>query len=475
MNERREFLQVLFSDGVFAGSDSKLAALLGYGKDSRSTIGRIKKGEAVSPETVAAIWDKLREGFFISDEDIELAARSVSCGRDLWRELQGVLGVGYPSDVFVSLLVEDFAAISPRFEKELSAHLHEMRLQTPQLYYGMLSYAFILREGINPYTVKGVKQLRKQLNALNDMLFCAFPTNTRARQAAEKIISFDIADENITQLKLLCGMQAIFGNYVEEEYFENHLRENGLLFDVGDDSFWFTPGSSLGSGSELWYWSVVETKSKLHGSYIAMRLRAVAGETLSYDLVESYNIMFMIACDEDRTQVAQIYDIPTGNIGYAAYDYDSDTRRLSLCFDEPLVNTFNLPTELQCIDFENPRGSEERMWKKIAEKQIVGRCGALLMEAVNSSVESDLVYLTDYEVANVAIDRKNITVTLEHNGELSSHTLSLAAYPFLEKITPAEFACVARSKSKNSLCISWNLIGQSIPLSEFKQFLTPQG
>ncbi len=468
MNERQEFLQALFNDRVFAGSDNKLALLLGYGEKSRSTISRIKRGENVTPETVSAIWEKLCEKFSISDEDIELAAKSVIYGHDLWRELKEALGTDSHPEAFVSLLAEDYAALSPRFEEELSVHLNEIRLRAPNLYFGILAYAYIQCVGITPYTARGVKQFRKQLGALNDMLFCAFPTNRRARQAAEKIISFDLAAENITLHKLLCSIQAIFGNYANAEFFENHLRETGHLFDVGDDSFWFAPGSSFGSDGELWYWSVVETKSKLHGSYIAMRLRATAdGDTLAYDLAECYNIMFMITCDEDCSQIALIYDIPTGNIGYAAYDYDSDTRRLSLSFDEPFVNSFNLPCELKCVNYENPQGPEERMWKKIAEKQIAHRCGELLMKAVNSSVESDLIYLTDYEVTNVAIDRKNITVTVEHNGKETSHTLSLAAYPFLEKITPAKFACVARSKSKNCLCISWNLIGQSIPLDEF--------
>lgn len=466
---QQEQLQILINGYVFAGSDSVLAELLGYGKDSRSTIGRVKKGGA-SPEKVAELLEKLCKVTYLSEEEVMTAAECVACGRDLYRELQAVYGVGgnWHDEAFEALAREDYAAISSRFERELSPHFNEMKLQTPELYFGMLAYCYILCKGMTPYTSGGAKKLPAQMQALNDMLFSFFPVNSRARQAAEKIIACELADERLTLLKLIFSIRAIFGNYIDAGYFEICMREQGHLFDVGEDSFWFVPGSTMGSGCELWYFSVVPTKSPLHGSYIAMRLRATAGETLSFDLAESYGLMFLVANDEDATKVLQTYDIPTGNLAYSSYDYNPATRRLQLLFDKEFPNVFSLPTELQCVNYHNPQGAEERMWKNIIEKQLVDRLRELLMKAVNSSGESDFEYLDEYEIANVVIDRKNITVTVEYAGSSLSYTLPLDAYPFLEKLTPAEYVGVARSKSTGEFYICWNNMGQYIPVKEFK-------
>lgn len=470
MNTQQEYLHILFNENVFAAGDTALAEVLGYGKNSRSTIGRIKKGEGVSDDKAAEIWDTLREVFFLSDEEIALTAESVAYGRNLFGELRELCGVeqGRCDKGFEQLLLEDYAALSPHFENELAPHLAEMKLQSLDLYLGMLSHCFILYRGITPYSSRGLSELGRQLKELDDLLYALFPANSRAHQAAEKIISYDLHDDHLTLLKLLYGIRAIIGNYIEENYFENYLREKGHLLDVGDDSFWVQPGEPFGSGSELWYFSVVPTKSPMRGSYIAMRLRAASAATDSFELVESYNLMFLIANDKAATQVLQIYDVPTGQISYAGFTYDYDTRRLEICFDETIVNCFALPTELQCVDCDKPQGRDEAVWANIIEKNIKKRCGSLLLSAVNSSSEHDFEYLDEYEVTNVSIDRFNVTVTVLCDGVSRSYALPLDAYAFLARLTPAEFVCVTRSKSRDELCISWNNLGQYIPLSEFR-------
>ena len=471
MNKQRGYLQLLFNDYVFAGSDNKLASLLGYGEKSRSTIGRIKRGERVSDEKIAEIWERLCETFFIGDDDIAITAECVSWGHTLLAELQAEFGVGdeWHAGVFEALVTENYDALPPGLGKEYFVHLHEMKLQMPLLYFGMLAYCYLLCKGITPYTVQGARALYKQLGGLVDMLSGVFPTNSRARQAAEKVISFELAGGDITILKLIYNVRVIFGNYIEEGYYENYLRENGHLLDVGDDSFWVAPGSAFGEGCEMWYFSVVETKSRLHGSYIAMRLRATSGAIDSFELVDSYNFMFLVAADKDCTQILQAYNLPTGEIDYAVYGYDYDTRLLTLSFDAPLVNAFGLPPVLQCIDKENVTGREAKVWARVINEMLgSGRWRELLMSAVNLSAESDFEYLTCYDIVNVAIDRKAVTVTVEKDGEQQFYSIPLTAYPFLAKISPMEFLSVTRSKSSGKLFFSWNNLGQFIPFSEFE-------
>ena len=72
-NERSEVLYILFNNCVFAKNDGKLAAVLGYGKNSRTTISKIKEGIAVTDKTINDIWEKLCDTFFMSDDSFYLS------------------------------------------------------------------------------------------------------------------------------------------------------------------------------------------------------------------------------------------------------------------------------------------------------------------------------------------------------------------------------------------------------------------
>ena len=467
-----EILRILFNNQLFAESDSKLARLLGYGEKSRSTIRRIKNGESLKEGTIADVWEKLKELFFISDEEIICIANCVAYGHNLLEELQNVYGVGngWHEQAFKSLITEDYAAISEKFDTVLSVHLNDMKLQEPEVYYGMIAYCYILCKKITPYTVEGRKKLNKQLDELNSFLHLTFPANSRAKLTADKTISMELGEENLTLIKLLYSLRVVFANYIDEEFFEGFLRDNGELLDTSEYSFWITPGETFGKDCELWFLSVVATKSQLHGSYIAMRLRARNDAKDSFELVESYNFLFMKANDQEGTQILQVYDMPTGKIDYVAYGYSYDEKTLELFFDEERGNTFALPAVLRQIDTANPKNKDEKVWAHIVNEMVESdKCWKILLQAINSSAESDYEYLDEYEITNVAIDRKNITITMLYENVESTHTLPVENYPFLANLTPAEYVSVARSKSNGELYFTWNNLGQFIPMKEFRQ------
>ena len=94
----------------------------------------------------------------------------------------------------------------------------------------------------------------------------------------------------------------------------------------------------------------------------------------------------------------------------------------------------------------------------------------ILFQAVNSSVDSNIEYLADYEVTNVCIDRQEVVVSFENeaNGR-EQYSIDVDAHPFFKSLTPAEFASVVRYKDTKELALCWNYLGQYIPLKEFKK------
>lgn len=472
MLPKQEILRILFNNQLFAESDSKLARLLGYGEKSRSTIRRIKNGESLKEGTIADVWEKLKELFFISDEEIICIANCVAYGHNLLEELQNVYGVGngWHDIAFKALVTEEYSTISPKFDSELSSGLNEMKLQEPEVYYGMIAYCYILCKKITPYTVEGRKKLNKQLDELNCFLHLTFPANSRAKISADKTISLELAEDNLTLIKLLYSLRVIFANYIDEEFFENFLRDNGELLDTSEYSFWITPGETFGKDCELWFLSVVATKSQLHGSYIAMRLRAKNDAKDSFELMESYNFLFIKANDQEGTQILQVYDMHTGKIDYVTYGYSYAEKTLELFFDEEQGNAFALPAVLRQIDTANPKKKDEKVWAHIVNEMVESdKCWKILLQAINSSAESEYEYLDEYEIENVSIDRKEITITISYGNALGSHTLPVENYPFLANLTPAEYVSVARSKSNGELYFTWNNLGQFIPMKEFRQ------
>ena len=83
----------------------------------------------------------------------------------------------------------------------------------------------------------------------------------------------------------------------------------------------------------------------------------------------------------------------------------------------------------------------------------------------------NIQYLIEYDVTDVCIDHTSVTVTFENenDAEKKSFSIAIGAYPFLEQLTPSEFASVILYNDSGEFAITWNFLGQTIPLSEFEE------
>ncbi|MBQ2127228.1 MAG: hypothetical protein II198_06165 [Bacteroidaceae bacterium] len=471
MNPKQEILQILFDSNVFTGNFSELARRLGYTKNSRTTIERVKTGEReLTQKTIDALCEKIYELYLIDESEMATIANSVAYGKELYHQLREAYGTSsdWHNTALCAVVTEDYPSL-PAFDKELAYGLKEMKLQEPDIYYGMLSYFYILCNDIFPYTAKGRKALSKQLCELNEILHNSYPGSNRSYEAAKKSIEMNLADEGLTILKLIYSFRVIIRGYADDDYFENFLREKGHLLDVGDDSFWTVPDETFKEGCELWYLSVIPTKSHCRGAYTAMRLRAKSNSTESFELIGAYNFMFIIDEAYDNLHLLQAYDLPTGKTEYAQFRYNGDKRLLELNFDDMPEKTFNLPAELVCINHTSPQGKEEKIWAVIIERMLKSQCQKLILQAVNSSSSSNIEYLTDREVTNVCIDRKSITVTIDDGESEREYIIDADAYPFFARLTANEFASIVRYKDTGEAAIAWNNLGQYIPLKEFRK------
>ena len=469
MNPRQEILQLLFDSCVFEGNFSELACTLGYTSESRSTIDRVRRGRSkLTAKTLDALYDKIKEEYIVSDSDIATIAQSVAYAKNLYAHMRDLYGTGdeWHNLIFGILVTENYT-VRPEISEELITELKELKLQEPEIYYGMLAHFIIISKGISPYTKREHKQLATQLYELNDFLHELYPGSNRSYESAKESIKINLADEHLTILKLIYNFRHIIRGYVDNNYYENFLREMGTLLNVGNDSFWIAPGETFHKGCELWYLGVIPTKSQHHGAYTAMRLKAKTPATDSFELTAAYNIMFIIDENYGNMHIMQAYEISTGKVEYALFSYDESRRLLELNFEEVPARTFNLPEQLECINHTAPTGKNEKVWANITGKLLDEKCFKFILAAANSSSNSNIEYLVDYDVTNVCIDRQQVTVTIKNGEEEKCYSIPIDSHPFFKELTPFEFASVVRYKNTNELAVAWNNLGQNIPLKEF--------
>lgn len=473
MDLRQEILQILFENNIFTNNMSELARTLGYPPNSRSTVERVKSGKrSLGPKKLNVLYEKLEEVYFYSEEELKEIAASIEYGKNLFACMREQYGTSkeWHNAVFGALLTENYSAL-PKSQEEYFSELKETKLQEPERYYGMLAYFHIQCKDIFPYGKQNLKKLPRQLNEFNSVLHEYFPGSNRAYESAQKAIEIIIEEEKQSIIKLIYNFRHIIRGYVDDSYFESFLREMGHLLEVGEDSFWIEPGETFHEGCVLWYFSVIPTKSMHRGSYIAMRLRASSNATDSFELTDSYNIMFLADENNDNDRAMQIYDIPSGEIEYAQFRYDEEERLLHINYYANQKITSEFPNTMLCLDKAAPKSVEEKVWLKITEKLLDEKCYKYLLTAVNSSQSSNIRYLSEYDVTNVSIDRYNVTITFEkENGtERKSYSIAASAYSFFEQLTPSEFVSVVQYKDSGELAFTWNDLGQTIPLSEFEE------
>ena len=474
MNPKQELLQILFENHVFTGSDSELGRILGYMNGGRTTIERVRTGKRnLTEKTLDELCGKLQQEFQVDMDEMVILADGIAYGKDLYHQLREAYGTGsdWHDKAFGAIVTEEYQAL-PDIDEDIVFGLKELKLQEPEVYYGMLSFFYILCKDISPYTNNGKKVLCRQLPALNNLLTESFPGCTRAYESAKKTIEVTLDNDSLTILKLIYNFKIIIRWYADDTYFENFIREMGHLLAVDDESFWIKPGETFHAGCEMWYMSVIPTKSHKRGTYTAIKLRAKSAGTDSFELVEAYNFMFLIDDSYDNAHILQAYELPTGKVEYAQYRYDGDNRCLELNFDDVPEQTFNLPQELECINHLAPKSKDEKVWARIIEKFLDDKSMGILYKALNSSVDSNVEHLADYDVTNVCIDRENVVVSFESetNGR-EQYCIDINTRPFLKNLTPFEFASLVRYKDTKELAICWNNLGQSIPLKEFEKLV----
>lgn len=463
MNEKLEILQCLIENQAFAQSHSALAKILGY--KGKMVIYRLSEGK-VKDETVNKITKQICDRFGLYEEHLYKIARIFFGVKFFYDKLISEMNTRHPEwirNLIISLIYDEYKYFSPKFKNETMPLLIDLKNNERDVYWGIVAMIFIKANGIDPYKYIKKKETWKIIDMLKNILLYIYPEKHDAHEAVENIKRFTNAQ---ALWNIVHNFIIIFRHYTEED-FKNEALKMIRTFNVGKRSYWRLPGSSYGQGSEIWLLVSQTYKHGTNGFYIAMRMKA-GNDIQTFTIDKTLILNFWTIDKEDDPPVLQVF------AGYGKerkccfylYEYDEPQHKLNIEFIPDNGAPLGLPETLQMINFDNPKGKDEKVWARILsiwdEQQ-----GESEFKKAKESI-SGFVDMSDaYHIKDVFISKTTLSLIIEHDGHTSNYQIPVDKYDFLTEINPSQEIVIVKSLEDDALYASWPDRGDGIKLGEF--------
>ena len=151
------------------------------------------------------------------------------------------------------------------------------------------------------------------------------------------------------------------------------------------------------------------------------------------------------------------------------YEYDSDRHNLHLeplDVDSPNCVKFPFPTDLHWIDDKHLLMEDERQWIAWYKDFMQANEEKLYIEMMKSD---GVVLEKDYEVVDVAIGRRYLTVTIGNGEEVADFRAVLADHPGLQLVEPKMDVAIFLHEDDHQLYLEWLSPHISIPMKELEK------
>ena len=149
----------------------------------------------------------------------------------------------------------------------------------------------------------------------------------------------------------------------------------------------------------------------------------------------------------------------------AHYEWNDSYTQLRIKATKEQHAHYSIPTLLERIDLTNPEGKEEKIWANVMrgyDKSVPDN----VMQAIY--LFDGIEYLDDYEIRNVTIDRRALTISVEKDGECTDYTIDIHRYDFLKTLLPSDTIGVVHLKRTNQLSFRWVDKAYVVPIADFE-------
>ena len=458
--EKQTALKTMIDGCLFAPSTSALAKRLGY--KGKTSLYRIQQGEA-SANAVEEAWDKVIAFSYGGEDQLFAAARAVGYCRNFKRAVKGEGREVAPEErhrwVLLGVMKGDVGRFSERFQREVWPEMVDLRREDNEAFWMMMSLYYFDEEGAMVYDKDFC--LLDVLNKLHGLLLQNYENSERPRGSVSNVFRKEYVDAYsrgcVWDLLLYGGLALM--HYAEPEAL-NRTAQDYDLFNLGDDSYWITPGTIYGEGAHVWHLMELSVNGGKHGLYYAMEVE-VGRNKEEFSVVQIMPMLF-----NEEHGVVQMEATPKRKIVIARYEWNDDYTELRVKAAKEEYARYAIPACLQRIDLENPQGKDAKIWANVMRGY--DRClpdnvlkAIFLFEGVE--------YLDGYDIKNVTIDRHVLTITVERDGECVDYTIAIDRYDFLKTLLPSDVVAVVHLKRTNQLSFRWVDKAYVIPMEEFEE------
>lgn len=467
------FLKELIRLNAFATSASGLAKSIGYkGKKQMYRILDDTAGEG----TVNEVWRRLREMYDLSDGELCEYVNVIGMAKDLWTKVQNRasdkgLDVREQADQTLdALLLRNERGMRRVIDLTEWEYLLDYSRECPMQYAQLIVTYYVLSNTIGS-AYKG--KVAAEGTALLEGLY----RRMQALQPENRTLT-EMADAYRSELRQLTEAGNLWTNmlrptllvqsFTDPDYHINALSALRLL-PVPAVSLWMEHDTLRRSTGTAYILFEVEPDGATGGRYDCIEVEATLGDT---KLVARRCFAFWMTqpeADETCSQAFLQFRDEDGQkqIVRYVYDYDPDRQNLHLELldaENPNCVTFPFPTDLHWVDDGHLTLDEERPWIGWYKDYLATNEEDLYLAMMKSE---GVVIVPDYEIVDVAVSRRWLTVSISNGEEETDFRTALKDHPGLQLVEPRMDVAVCRHEDDQELYLEWLMPHIAIPLADF--------
>lgn len=473
------FLKELIRMNAFATSASGLAKDIGY--TGKAQMYRIAKGTA-GDGTIEEVWRRIREEYDLSDEEVCAYVNVIATAKDLWKEVQAKaeeLSVDVQAlaeQTLHALLLHDETGMRRVLNLPDWQCLLDYSREHPMQYAQLIAIYYVHYNNIER-AYRG--KISKEGTALLDDLY----RHMQPLQPENKMLR-EMADAYRSELSQMSGMGNLWTNtlrpaFLVQSFTDPNFRLNTLsslrLLPIPFDSLWMEHDTLRGSSGSAFIFFEVEPDGATGGRYDCIEVNAVQTDKTKLEPKRCFAFWMMEPEAGETCSIAFVqFRDANGQkqIVRYLYEYDVDRQNLHLeplDADSPNCVTFPFPTDLHWIDDKQPMMEEERKWIVWYKDFMEANEERLYVEMMKSD---GVVLEADYEIVDVAISRRYLTVTISNGNEVADFRAELADYPGLQLVEPKMDVAVFRHEDDQQLYLEWLSPHVSLPMKALSKLGT---
>lgn len=467
------FLKELIRLNAFATSASGLAKEIGY--TGKTQIYRIAQGTA-GDGTIEEVWRRIREEYDLSDEGICEYVNVIGTAKDLWKEVQAKadeLSIDeheLAEQTLQALLLHDEQGMRRVLNLPDWECLLDYSREHPMPYAQMIVIYYVLYNNMS-HAYKG--KIAKEGTALLEGLY----QHMQALQPENKMLQ-EMADAYRSELRQMSGMGNLWTNTLRpallvQSFTDPDFRINTLsslrLLPIPTDSLWMEHDTLGRFSGPAFIFMEVEPDGATGGRYDCIEIEATLKDKkfvskrcfafwmMEPEAGETHSLAFLQFRDQNGQKQVVRY----------LYEYDSNLKNLHL---EPLDSEnpncviFPFPTVLHWIDDKPQMLNEERQWMDWYKGFMEANEENIYKEMMRSD---GVVLEEDYEIIDVAISRRYLTVTISNGKEVADFRVELEKHPGLQLVKPQMDVAIFMHEDDHKCYLEWISPHVCIPMDAF--------